>query len=64
MLPTAHDSVASGKLAEPEIDFLLDSFCREKSMAADETLKERWLSMCSRHFNYHSGEVTFASTVS
>ena len=63
MLPQTHDSVA-GNLAEPEIDFLLDSFCREKSMAADETLKERWLSVCSRHFNYHSGEITFASTVS
>lgn len=61
MLPTAHDSVARGNLAEPEIDFLLDSFYREKSMDADETLKERWLSVCSRHFNYHKGEITFVS---
>ena len=39
-------------LAEPEMDFLLDTFRSEKLLAANEKLKSKWMSVAERCFGY------------
>ena len=40
--------------AEPELDLWFHKFHRENLICMDERLKDLWLSVCSRHFQYQT----------
>ncbi len=44
----------TSNLDEPEMDFLLDTFHREKLLAANEKLKSKWMSVAERCFGYRT----------